>query len=63
MLFGLVPYLLLFMHTPASRPSTEFGLFIARLGLVFAFTLFGWVLTLRWLAGNAKPEDIESAAA
>lgn len=55
-LFGFVPYLLLFMHTPASRPSVEFGLFIARLLLVFLFTLLGWVLTLSALAcaGNAR---------
>lgn len=58
-LFGLIPYLLLFMHTPASRPPVEFGLFIARLLLVFLFTLLGWVLTLSALAraGNAKVAD------
>jgi hypothetical protein len=56
-LFGLVPYLLLFMHTPGSRPSTEFGLFIARLFLVFVFTLFGWTLTLCSLARSARGED------
>jgi hypothetical protein len=53
-LFGLVPYFLLFTHTPASRPSVEFGLFTARLLLVFVFTLCGWVLTLDALAGAGK---------
>lgn len=59
-LFGLVPYLLLFTRTPASKPSIEFGLFVARLLLVFIFTLCGWVLTLDALtgAGNTKAEDM-----
>lgn len=51
LLFGLVPYVLLFRQTPAARPSVEFGLFIARLLLAFVFTLYGWVLTLDALAG------------
>jgi hypothetical protein len=46
MLFGLIPYVLLFMHTPASRPSVEIGLFTARLLLAFIFTLCGWAVTL-----------------
>ena len=56
MLFGFIPYVLLFMHTPARASSVEFGLFITRLVLVFIFTLLGWVLTLAALvsAGNAK---------
>jgi hypothetical protein len=57
MLFGLVPYLLLFMRTPASSLSTAYGLFIARLALVFVFILFGWAWTLCSLAGGAKVED------
>jgi hypothetical protein len=59
LLFGFIPYLLLFMQTPASRPSIAFGIFIARLLLVFIFTLAGWVLTLAALAhtGNEKVTD------
>jgi hypothetical protein len=53
LLFGLIPYVLLFTHTPAAKPSIEFGLFVARLLLVFVFTLYGWVLTLDALAGDA----------
>jgi len=53
LLFGFVPYVLIFMHTPAARQSVEFGLFIARLLLVFVFTLYGWTLTLDALAGAA----------
>lgn len=53
LLFGLIPYLLLFTRTPAAKPSIEFGLFVTRLLLVFVFTLYGWVLTLDALAGDA----------
>jgi hypothetical protein len=56
LLFGLVPYVLIFMHTPAARQSVEFGLFIARLLLVFVFTLYGWTLTLDALAGAGGGE-------
>lgn len=57
MLFSLVPYLLLFMQTPASKPSVEFGLFALRLLLVFVFTLCGWTLTLDALA-SGRPTDV-----
>jgi hypothetical protein len=53
-LFGLIPYLLLFTHTHASNTWVEFTLFVARLLLVFIFTLYGWALTIAALAGNAK---------
>jgi hypothetical protein len=64
LIFGLVPYLLLFKHTYASRSSVEFGLFIARLLLVFVFTLCGWTLTLDALAskGSANATDVEPLA-
>lgn len=50
LLFGGVPYLLLLMHTTAGSPALAFGKFIARLLLVFVFTLLGWVLTVAALA-------------
>ncbi len=55
-LFGLIPYFLLFTHTPASNAWVEFGLFVARLVLVFVFTLYGWALTMSTLAvaGDVK---------
>lgn len=63
LLFGFIPYVLLFMRTPAAQPSVEFGLFIARLLLVFTFTLYGWVLTLDALtgAGNMKAASVAPA--
>jgi hypothetical protein len=61
-LFGLIPYLLLFTRTPASNAWVEFSLFVARLFLVFVFTLYGWALTINALAGvrgDAKgPESV-----
>jgi hypothetical protein len=58
-IFGLIPYLLLFTHTPASDPWVAFSFFVARLLLVFVFTLYGWVLTMNALAsaGDAKGTD------
>lgn len=53
-LFGLIPYLLLFTHTPANNTWLEFALFVTRLILVFVFTLYGWTLTMSALAGDAK---------
>lgn len=49
-LFALIPYALLFMHLPVKGARTDFVVFIARLGLVFLLTLFGWVLAITTLA-------------
>ena len=53
-LFALIPYILLFTHTPANSTWVDLTLFVARLLLVFIFTLYGWALTIAALAGNAK---------
>ena len=50
LVFGVAPYVVLFKSTPSSIAWMEFSLFVARLLLVFALTLFGWVLTMRALA-------------
>jgi len=66
-IFGLIPYLLLFARTPAKNPWVEIGLLGARLVLALALILFGWVITLGALAeltsgtaGRAemKPEQV-----
>jgi hypothetical protein len=44
--FGVLPYLLLFRTTNAERAWLELSLFVGRLALVFALTLFGWVITV-----------------
>ena len=48
-LFGLLPYFLLFTRTPAHGAGLEIGLFTLRLLLAFALTLGGWLVTLRAL--------------
>jgi hypothetical protein len=48
--FGVVPYLLLFKTTPSKHAWLEISLLIARLAAAFALTLFGWVITVKSLA-------------
>jgi uncharacterized membrane protein (DUF485 family) len=63
LLFGLIPYLLLFMHTSVERTAVAFGIFITRLVLVLIFTLTGWVLTVSSLArASDDARDVESVA-
>lgn len=50
LIFGIAPYLLLFKATPTKHAWLEIFLLVARLALVFALTLFGWVITVRALA-------------
>ncbi len=52
--FGVIPYLLLFKPMPASKAWMEITFFVARLLLVFVLTLFGWVVTMRALAISAS---------
>jgi hypothetical protein len=49
-LFALVPYAMLFVQLPFNGARTDFPILIARLVLVFAATLFGWVLTITAMA-------------
>lgn len=59
-MFGLIPYAILF--APPNKVmgnKTDFAIFIARLLLVYVFTLIGWVVTVSALArtaGEASPE-------
>jgi len=48
--FVAIPYALLFIKIPAKGTKTDFFVFIARLLLVFAFTLLGWIVTVGALA-------------
>ncbi len=52
--FGLVPYVLLFWATASTNARLEVGLFVARLAGVFMLTLFGWVVTMNALANSAS---------
>lgn len=44
--FGVLPYFLLFKPTPTNKAWLEISLLVLRLGVVFALTLFGWVVTV-----------------
>ena len=62
--FGVVPYFLLFKTTQTSHAWLELCFLIARLLVVFALTLFGWVVTVRALAQfstNPLPDRIDEA--
>ena len=48
-IFVLVPYAILFVRIPANGTKTDFAVFIARLLLVFLFTLIGWIVALATL--------------
>lgn len=48
--FGLVPYLLLFRSTSTKRAWLDLSLFSVRLAVVFALTLLGWVITVKAMA-------------
>lgn len=50
LIFGVAPYFLLFRTTPTKHAWIELLLLVARLAVVFALTLFGWVITVRALA-------------
>jgi hypothetical protein len=50
LIFGVAPYLLLFRVTPTKHAWLEISLLVVRLAVVFALTLFGWVITVRALS-------------
>jgi hypothetical protein len=59
-LFGVIPYFLLFTRTGTSGAWSELTLFGLRLLLAFLFSLVGWVLTMRALA---RPAGVEATPA
>ena len=65
LIFGVAPYFLLFKTTQTKHAWLELSLLIARLVVVFALTLFGWVITVRALAQvstNPLPDRANEAA-
>lgn len=48
--FFLIPYAILFVQFKIMGTKTEFAVFIARLLLVYVFTLIGWLVTVSALA-------------
>ncbi len=53
--FGLMPYFLIFTRTPLKNNWAELALFGLRLALAFIFTLSGWIITLGALAKATGP--------
>ena len=65
LIFGIAPYYLLFRTTQTRHAWLELSFLVARLIIVFALTLFGWVITVRALAKfstNPPPEPAREAA-
>ncbi|HEV7797081.1 MAG TPA: hypothetical protein VGO73_02910 [Pyrinomonadaceae bacterium] len=63
--FGVAPYYLLFRTTQTKHAWLELSFLIARLLVVFALTLFGWVITVLALARfstNRQPAPAIEAA-
>ncbi len=50
LIFGVLPYFLLFRSTESKHAWLEIFLLVTRLAAIFALTLFGWVITVKALA-------------
>lgn len=61
LVFGVVPYFLLFKATPTNHAWLEVSLLTARLVAVFALTLFGWAITVRAL-GQSVANQVAAQA-
>lgn len=60
-IFGLIPYVLLFVHPPVKGAWSEMSIFTVRLVLVFLFILLGWVITLGTFARSNEGLAVASA--
>ena len=47
LVFAVIPHFLLFKTIPTKHAWLEISLLVARLAIVFALTLFGWVMTVK----------------
>lgn len=67
LVFGLMPYFIIFTRTPVKAAWGELALFGLRLALAFVFTLWGWAVTLGALAaltaGATPPPVAETTPA
>ncbi|HEY5073950.1 MAG TPA: hypothetical protein VII34_04585 [Pyrinomonadaceae bacterium] len=61
--FVLVPYAILFVPISVKGNKTDFVVFVARLVLVYLFTLIGWIVTLTTLARStsAAPSPVPAS--
>ena len=62
--FAVIPYLLLFKTVSTKHAWLEITLLVARLAVVFALTLLGWVITVKALAlfATSAPNDTANEA-
>jgi hypothetical protein len=60
--FVAIPYTLLFIPFTVKGTKTDFAVFIARLVLVFLFTLIGWIVTLTALTGKSAETSAATSA-
>ncbi|HKO60278.1 MAG TPA: hypothetical protein VJV03_03885 [Pyrinomonadaceae bacterium] len=51
--FGVIPYFILFKSTTSTRAWLDVSLLATRLAVVFALTLLGWVITIKALSLSA----------
>jgi len=63
LVFGIAPYFLLFKTTQTRHAWLELSLLVARLVVVFALTLFGWVITVRALAQTSNRRSDQASEA
>jgi hypothetical protein len=61
LIFAVVPYFLLFKTTQTKHAWLELSLLVARLVVVFALTLIGWLITVRALAQFSANSPTEPA--
>lgn len=62
LVFGLMPYFIIYTRTPLKAASGELLVFGLRMALAFLFTLLGWTLTLGALHRLTPPADAAPAA-
>jgi hypothetical protein len=53
-IFAVIPYFLLFKTIPTKHAWLEISLLVARLAVVFALSLFGWVMTVKAISLLSK---------
>ncbi|HEY0006548.1 MAG TPA: hypothetical protein VGB17_17325 [Pyrinomonadaceae bacterium] len=62
LLFGLMPYFLIFTRTPIKNGWAELFIFGLRLALAFVLTLWGWIITLGALAKVSNASETTPVA-
>ena len=62
LVFVLAPYAILFVPIPVKGTKTDFAVFLARLLLVYVFTLIGWIVTVSALARTRAEASITGPA-